>query len=125
MSKFKEIKNPQWANVEKTMIDIQVKLNDSNDFIPYTVMRCDEQDITEIFNNISLGKHGSISDVDTDRYKTKVRNIRDRLLEQCDWTQSSDVPEETKNKWSKYRQALRDITKQSGFPFNVIYPEKP
>lgn len=29
------------------------------------------------------------------------------------------------NNWSKYRQELRDITKQSGFPFDVKFPEKP
>ena len=27
--------------------------------------------------------------------------------------------------WAKYRQALRDITKQPGFPFEVTFPEKP
>lgn len=27
--------------------------------------------------------------------------------------------------WAKYRQALRDITKQPGFPFDVTFPEKP
>lgn len=27
--------------------------------------------------------------------------------------------------WAKYRQALRDITKQLGFPFDVTFPEKP
>lgn len=27
--------------------------------------------------------------------------------------------------WAKYRQALRDITEQPGFPFDVTFPEKP
>lgn len=27
--------------------------------------------------------------------------------------------------WAKYRQELRDITKQEGFPYNVVYPTKP
>ena len=27
--------------------------------------------------------------------------------------------------WAEYRQALRDITKQSGFPYNVEFPKKP
>lgn len=29
------------------------------------------------------------------------------------------------NDWTKYRQELRDLTKQEGFPFNVKFPEKP
>ena len=120
-----KIKNPQWANVEKTMLDVQIQQDGDSTYTPYTAMICGEEEPTKIFNDVVAGLYGSIADVDIDRYKNKVRIIRDRLLEQCDWTQSSDVPEETKNKWSKYRQALRDITKQSGFPFNVIYPEKP
>lgn len=27
--------------------------------------------------------------------------------------------------WAEYRQALRDITNQEGFPYNVVFPEKP
>ena len=30
-----------------------------------------------------------------------------------------------KNNWAKYRQALRDIPQQEGFPFNVTFPDKP
>jgi len=29
------------------------------------------------------------------------------------------------NRWSVYRQALRDIPTQEGFPFNVTFPDKP
>ena len=33
---------------------------------------------------------------------------------------------EVKNsEWAKYRQELRDITKQDGFPYNVKFPQKP
>lgn len=31
----------------------------------------------------------------------------------------------TNNEWAKYRQELRDITNQNGFPFDVNFPEKP
>lgn len=27
--------------------------------------------------------------------------------------------------WAKYRQALRDIPQQEGFPFNITWPDKP
>ena len=53
-----------------------------------------------------------------------IREIRNQLLTECDWTQLSDIPTEIKNIWSSYRQDLRDITNQTN-PFNIIWPVKP
>ena len=55
----------------------------------------------------------------------KIRSKRNNLLVDSDWTQLSDVPEQTRLKWQSYRQALRDITLQDGFPENIIWPTKP
>jgi len=55
------------------------------------------------------------------------RNIREQrnfLLSESDWTQVDDSPVD-KAVWATYRQALRDITTQEGFPFNVTFPSKP
>ena len=49
---------------------------------------------------------------------------RDFLLKECDWTQVADVPVD-KAAWATYRQALRDIPVQSGFPLEVIWPTQP
>lgn len=54
-----------------------------------------------------------------------VRAERDRLLERTDWTQTADASQATKDKWAPYRQALRDVPQQSGFPFNVNWPQTP
>jgi hypothetical protein len=54
-----------------------------------------------------------------------IRLDRDYLLQQCDWTQQPDVPEVTRNKWKDYRQALRDVPQQSGFPNTIVWPVKP
>lgn len=54
-----------------------------------------------------------------------VRLERQRLLNISDWTQLADVPAETQEKWRKYRQALRDVPEQSGFPDNVKWPKEP
>ena len=54
----------------------------------------------------------------------EIRDIRNELLSECDWTQLSDISIETKNMWSNYRQELRDITNQSS-PFNINWPDKP
>jgi hypothetical protein len=50
--------------------------------------------------------------------------LRDKLLAACDWTQVADASVD-QAAWSTYRQALRDIPDQAGFPDNVTWPEKP
>jgi hypothetical protein len=54
----------------------------------------------------------------------EIREIRNQLLMECDWTQLSDISTEIKNLWSSYRQDLRNITNQTN-PFNIIWPVKP
>ena len=54
----------------------------------------------------------------------EIRQQRDRLLKECDWTQVADAPVD-QAAWATYRQALRDIPQQEGFPENVVWPEKP
>lgn len=54
-----------------------------------------------------------------------LRNERDRLLVETDWTQLPDVPEATKNAWQTYRQELRDITKTYQSLDTVVWPTKP
>lgn len=54
----------------------------------------------------------------------QIRNERNNLLVASDWTQVLDAPVD-QNAWAEYRQALRDITSQEGFPHNVVWPVKP
>jgi len=53
-----------------------------------------------------------------------VRTSRNDKLKESDWTQVADA---TVNKasWATYRQALRDITAQSGFPWTITWPDAP
>ena len=53
-----------------------------------------------------------------------VRASRDVKLAESDWTQVTDAPVD-KAVWATYRQALRDVTAQSGFPWTVTYPDAP
>lgn len=59
------------------------------------------------------------------RKAAEVRKDRDAKLAQTDWTQAADVPQATKDKWAPYRQALRDVPQQAGFPDNIQWPIKP
>jgi hypothetical protein len=54
----------------------------------------------------------------------EVREQRNQLLQECDWTQLADIPQATSELWSVYRQQLRDITTQSN-PFSITWPVKP
>jgi len=60
----------------------------------------------------------------TDSQAAQVRKQRDDLLAVCDWTQLSDAPVD-KQAWAAYRQALRDISNQAGFPWEVDFPKDP
>jgi len=53
-----------------------------------------------------------------------VRSERDDLLKQSDWTQVADAPVDAEA-WAVYRQALRDVPQQSGFPEEINWPEAP
>lgn len=53
-----------------------------------------------------------------------IRSERGKLLVASDWTQLPDIPTATRELWSVYRQALRDITLQED-PYNLTYPTKP
>lgn len=53
-----------------------------------------------------------------------VRAQRDELLSASDFRMVSDAPWDT-TAWATYRQALRDITTQEGFPTNVAWPTPP
>lgn len=55
----------------------------------------------------------------------QLKRKRNIMLASTDWTQGKDVPAEISNKWTAYRQALRDITSQPGFPTNVVWPSQP
>ncbi len=52
-----------------------------------------------------------------------VRQQRNELLSQTDWMALSDNVMQPS--WGTYRQALRDLTTQSGFPYLVVWPSKP
>ena len=54
---------------------------------------------------------------------TSVRQRRDALLRNTDFTQLGDSPK-NKQAWAAYRQALRDITQQAD-PFNLTWPTPP
>lgn len=59
----------------------------------------------------------------TDELANSVRAQRDALLSETDWMALTDTT--LTPAWAQYRQELRDVTKQPGFPKSVVWPTKP
>lgn len=59
----------------------------------------------------------------------EARTARNALLANSDWTDTlsakSRLGDDLYNGWQSYRQALRDISKQVGFPINIDWPQPP
>jgi len=73
----------------------------------------------------------SVADMDQDAKTAKdteqakaIRSQRADKLKGSDWTQAADAPVD-KAAWATYRQALRDITAQPGFPWDTQWPDAP
>jgi hypothetical protein len=54
-----------------------------------------------------------------------IREERNTRLAASDWTQAADVPQSVKDNYAPYRQALRDVPQQTGFPESFQWPTKP
>ena len=61
-----------------------------------------------------------------DMQAKEVRQVRNLLLSESDWTQVPDSPVDS-TAWATYRQALRDITAHANFPYltEADWPTKP
>lgn len=69
----------------------------------------------------------SVSLIDQRSLEVKARTERDRRLAASDWTQVPDAPltDAQRSSWAAYRQALREVPQQDGFPHSIKWPDKP
>ena len=69
------------------------------------------------------------AEIEADRVpilEAQIREQRNKLLSESDWTQIPDNPlsQSERESWAAYRQQLRDIPEQAGFPTNITWPER-
>jgi len=102
---------------------------------PYTRPKSDEYDslawrlIDDEFVNVNGAwmLPYKLEALPLDQAERSIRSRRDSLLQDTDWIviksyeRGQNIPAE----WELYRQALRDITEQTGFPYEVTWPTKP
>ena len=80
----------------------------------------------------SLGKVDEIEEENREARTTEAKKKQNQkqertvFLKERDWTTSTDSPltDEQKSEAITYRQALRDLPAQNGFP-NIAFPTKP
>ena len=77
------------------------------------------------YTKYSVVEMGNESKAAVDAAHTQaMRNNRNQALSASDWTQLADAPVD-KVAWATYRQSLRDITLQTGFPWTIDWPVAP
>ena len=83
-------------------------------------------DTTDESGNVTTAiEHETAYKASKDAEQAKsVRASRGEKLKDCDWTQVADAPVD-KAVWATYRQALRDVTTQTGFPWTITWPDAP
>jgi len=124
------VNNVPTANLRSSIHAVQwygdhgeVEYNDHNeeitDFSEFDVIMTDHQ--IEIDRLAQEALDNEPSEEEKDRFQ------RDNLLEETDWivVKYLDIGDPIPQEWSDYRQALRDITEQAGFPGNVDWPTEP
>ena len=95
-------------------------------WIPFTADPNDVEPLgAEVFNAVKdIASVYVEPPVDLTALATQARTQRDALLSQSDWTQGADAPVD-QAAWATYRQALRDVPSQAGFPENINWPTAP
>ena len=102
-------------------------------FIPHDretqkIVSCDPYIDGDVVRTVKVeAKTQADIDADTASIAAKARKQRDDLLKQSDWrvVKQAETGEAMAAEWVSYRQALRDITEQAGFPRDIIWPVNP
>ena len=72
-----------------------------------------------------IAEHEAIAAQHAAMRPVAIREQRNSLLKETDWTQLPDVPKATRDAYKAYRQALRDVPAQEGFQDIIVWPELP
>lgn len=128
-----QVKNPKYNHAG--CVDCEIE-HPVYGWIPFTASPDDvEQHGRELYAEAISGKFGPIAAYvpppppSVEQIAAGARNERDRLLAESDKYVLPDrwamMTPEQQAAWSAYRQALRDITTQPGFPTEINWPVKP
>ena len=119
-----ETPKPSPSGIYKKVIRNGVEQNDKDQWVQAWVEQDMFEDTTVDDVTTTKAEHEAAYQAKLDATTAEaVRNQRNNLLAETDWMGLSDVT--MSSNWATYRQALRDVPSQSGFPDDITWPEKP
>ena len=78
-----------------------------------------------VFDGAQVNRVFTVEAIPDEEVAGQVRAARNEKLAASDWTQGKDIPDNVSSAWAVYRQALRDVPSQTGFPWSVQWPTQP
>jgi hypothetical protein len=78
-----------------------------------------------VFDGAQVNRVFTVEAIPDEEVAGQVRAERNSKIAATDWTQGKDIPDNTSSQWAAYRQALRDVPAQAGFPWEVTWPTQP
>lgn len=134
MLKLLSARDPKWTSLEKTSIDVIARFEGVDEDFPFTATPWDEMEYgRDIFERAKAGEFGTVAEWEDIPYDEKIqqaRHDRNVLLVELDNIVNNPLrwasyTEEYKAQLATYRQELLDVPDQEGFPYNVVWPQKP
>lgn len=129
--KIEYFKDPIWADAAHAAIRMTVKFEELSFEVPFAATATDcEAHGRELFTRASANEVGEVAPytepvIEASELIATAKAKRNALLAKTDWTQLTDVVATTQLKWTPYRQALRDLPAQVGFPQVIDWPVEP
>ena len=119
-----ETPKPDTTGDYKVVVRNGVEQDSNNNWVQAWVERDMFSDTTEDGVTTTKAEHEAAyqARLDADAADS-VRAERETKLKESDWMALSDVTMTAE--WSTYRQALRDVPEQAGFPHTVTWPTEP
>ena len=119
-----ETPKPDTTGDYKVVVRNGVEQDANNNWVQAWVERDMFSDTTEDGVTTTKAEHEAAyqARLDTEAAE-RVRSERDQKLKDTDWMGMSDVTMSAD--WATYRQALRDVPSQAGFPNTITWPDEP
>jgi len=120
-------RNPRWTTEGTIHVEVE---HDEFGWIPFNATPYDDMDYgRELFELLSVKYADQVEACPQSKYyevaKADVDHRRNRELAASDWIMAADSQAANQDEWIAYRQAVRDITDQEGYPYEVTFPVKP
>lgn len=136
--KVLSIRNAKWVRPNEYAFNCEILFEEiPNEWLPFTFTRDDQESHSVWIKDVWLTDNASevapyVPPTEEEIRAEKAAEVtllRNQLLVESDVYVLPDrwylYSEEVKQNWATYRQALRDIPEQTGFPFEVVWPVKP